>query len=231
MDWEYPGDTASGGKAADYQNFPLMLKAIRDAATAAGKTIYISIAISIDTGTLSAGYNLTALSQQVDFFNLMAYDIHGVWDSPKRIGSNTDLSYIKPSVQYMLQNGMAANKMVLGLAAYGHTYYLSNKTCVTPGCGFTGGGPGGCAGDVGDMAYFTIDQFVQAKNYTSLLFNPSTSSMEMVVNGNVWISYDNPYTLNLKAAYASSLCMRGVMWWAVDLLASPILLNTSQSAL
>jgi chitinase len=227
IDWEYPGDTTRGGQAADIQNFPLLVQAVRNAADAAGKQIVISLAITVGTSRLATGYDLAALAKYVDFFNLMAYDIHGDWDIPQVIGAHTDLSYIKQSVEYFLKNGVTPDKMVLGLAAYGHTYYLSDPTCITPGCGFTAGGPGGCAGATGDMPYFTIDQYVQSKNYNSLTFNPSTSSMEMVISGNVWISFDNPYTLGIKASYAASTCMRGTMWWAVDLLASPIVLGTS----
>lgn len=187
------------------------------------------MAITVSPTRLSTGYNLPALAPYVDFFNLMAYDIHGDWDIPQIIGAHTDLSYIKNSVQYFLHNGVPSNKIVLGLAAYGHTYYLSDPTCTAPGCGFTSGGPGGCAGATGDMPYFTIDQYVQSKNYDSLTFNPTTSSMEMVISGNVWISFDDPVTLGIKAAYAASMCMRGTMWWAVDLLTSPILLGSSAS--
>jgi hypothetical protein len=75
------------------------------------------------------------------------------------------------------------------------------------------------------MPYFTFDQYIESNSYNSLKFNPSTSSMEMVISGNVWISFDTPYTFEIKAAYAASTCMRGTMWWAVDLLASPIVLR------
>jgi chitinase len=211
----------------DVQNFPLLLKAIRDASVKAGKQIVITMAITTDIDTLHAGYNLAALSKQVDFFNLMAYDINGDWDVPAVIGANADLTYIKTSVQHMLQNGVAANQMVLGLAAYGHTFQLASPSCSKPGCGFTTGGPGGCAGATGDMPYFTIDEYVQSKNYKSLQFNPTTSSMEMIIDGNIWISFDNPYTFNIKASYAASLCLRGVMWWSVDQLVAPIELHTT----
>ncbi len=106
IDWESPGDSA------DYRNFPLLVKAIRDASTAAGKQILITVTNSVDIGTLSAGFNLAALSTQLDFFNIMAYDINGPWNEPPVIGSNTDLSYVKPTIQYMLQQGVPSNKMV-----------------------------------------------------------------------------------------------------------------------
>jgi hypothetical protein len=224
IDWESPGDSA------DYRNFPLLVKAIRDASTAAGKQILITVTNSVDIGTLSAGFNLAALSTQLDFFNIMAYDINGPWNEPPVIGSNTDLSYVKPTIQYMLQQGVPSNKMVLGLAAYGHNYYLANPNCNEPGCSFTAGSPGGCDGGIGDIPYFAIDQYVQSKNYNSLRFNPTSSSMEMVTAGDVWISFDNPTTFNIKASYAASMCMLGTMWWSVDQLASPIVLTALQSS-
>ncbi len=191
----------------------------------------ISIAITVDLSSLQSGYNLAALAAQVDFFNLMAYDMNGLWNNPPVTGANADLSVTKASVQYMFQNGVPSNKIVLGLAAYGHTFQLSDPSCNKPGCGFTSGGPGGCAGATGVMPYFTIDQFVRKNNYNSLLYNPMTSSMEMVTSRNVWISYDAPGTFNIKASYAAANCLRGVMWWSVDQLASPVLLGAFKTKL
>jgi hypothetical protein len=48
--------------------------------------------------------------------------------------------------------------------------------------------------------------------------NANTGSMELVLQGNIWISFDSLDTFQLKYTFASQSCFRGIMWWAVDLL-------------
>ncbi len=226
IDWEYPGD--SNGRPADLKNFPLLLKAIRDASIVARKKILITIAIPVDQDILKTGYNLNALSKQVDFFNVMAYDVNGIWNYPPVIGANTALPSIKSAIKYMLQKGVPSNKMVLGLAAYGNGFYLVDPNCNEPniGCEFiTPDGPPGCGGDNGSLPDFTINQYIQRNNFDALRFNPRTVSMELITGGNIWISFDNAKTFNMKASYAAATCLRGTMWWSVDQLVSPITLN------
>jgi chitinase len=199
--------------------------AVRDAFHAASEDFVISMATPVNTATLSSGYDLPSLASSLDFFNILAYDIHGIWDSPMLVGAHTDIQYIEDSVQYMLGAGVPSQQLVVGLAAYGRTYTLSNASCKTVGCGFSGAGPGGCAGEDGYMPFFTIDEFIQSGNYSSLQLNPTTGSMELVIEGNKWISFDNQETFQLKASMASKYCLGGYMWWAVDMLKDPIVLS------
>jgi hypothetical protein len=47
--------------------------------------------------------------------------------------------------------------------------------------------------------------------------------MELVTGGNrFFTSYDSPQTLGIKYRYAFHECLRGIMWWAVDLIKEPI---------
>jgi chitinase len=89
---------------------------------------------------------------------------------PQGDGANSDMPYIFHSVKYFLDAGVAPSKLVLGLAAYGRTYTLSNTSCATAGCSFSGGATGGCAGAVGIMPYFSVDEYVQSGTFNSLKF-------------------------------------------------------------
>jgi chitinase len=225
LDWEYPGDTTRGGSAADKANYGLFVQAIRDAFDAASEDLELSMAVPVAAWRLAEGYDLPALAQGLDFFNLMAYDIHGAWDNPKKVGANADMPFIFDSVKYFLDAGVPSNKLVLGLAAYGRTYFLDTPSCNVAGCGFSKPAMGGCAGQLGFMAYFTIDEYIKSGEYDSLAFNSGTGTMEMVVNDNVLISFDNPATMNIKATFAAKACFRGYMWWAVDMKKDPIVLT------
>ena len=37
-------------------------------------------------------------------------------------------------------------------------------------------------------------------------------------DGNFWIAYDDEVTFDLRRAWASMRCLRGVMIWAVDMI-------------
>lgn len=225
FDWEYPADTGRGGQPADKANYALLVQAVRTAFNNIPEDFEISMAVPISTSKLDVGYDLVSLSQNLDFLNLMAYDIHGSWDWPKEIGAHSDMSFIENTVDYMIQQGTPSEKIVLGLGAYGRIYTLSDSSCIDIGCPFSGAAYGGCAGADGFMPYFTIDEYVSSGNYNSKTLNPTTGSMELVVDGNKWISYDNKETFEIKATFASNTCLGGYMWWAVDMLASPMVLT------
>lgn len=227
LDWEYPGDPTRGGQEADKANFGLLVDAIRAAFDAAPVALELTMAVPIFQGKLTDGYDLPALAKGLDFFNLMAYDVHGEWDNPKVIGANTDLPAIFDAVRYFLDAGVASSKMALGLAAYGRSYILADPSCTTGGCAFSGPGSGGCTGTAGFMPYFAIDELFQSGNYNSIRYNPDSATMEMVVNGNELITFDNPDTLQIKHDFASKACFRGFMWWAVDMKSGAIPLGSN----
>jgi chitinase len=227
LDWEYPVDAARGGDASDKVNFVLLVEEIRAAFDAAPEDFVLSMAVPAADWRLVEGYDLSALAEGLDFFNVMTYDIHGVWDDPQIIGANTDMPSIFDSLRYFLDNGVQPSKLVLGLAAYGHTYTLADPSCATVGCPFSSAGQGGCAGAPGFMPYFSINKYVESGNYNSLEFNADTGSMELVVNTNELISFDNPATMQLKYDFAAKACFRGLMWWAVDMKEEAIALGPS----
>ena len=226
FDWEYPADPERGGQPADRHNYALLVQAVRDVFKTAQEDFQITMATPISKSKLNSGYDLPALAQSLDFFNMMAYDIHGTWDSPRVIGAHSDIRVIEDTVQYMLDAGVPSHQLVVGLGTYGRTYTLSDPNCISVGCGFSSGGPGGCAGSDGYMPFFTIDEYIQSGNYNSLQLNPTTGSMELVVDGSKWISFDNQETFGLKASLAADMCLGGYMWWAVDMLKEPMVISS-----
>jgi chitinase len=113
----------------------------------------------------------------------------------------------------------------LDLAAYGHTYVLSDPSCATAGCAINDGASSGCAGATGFMPYFTIDKFILNERYDSVSYNPKSGTMELVVNSNKLISFDSPVTMQMKFNFASKACLRGTMRWAVYMKIQAILLG------
>ena len=79
----------------------------------------------------------------------------------------------------------------------------------------------GCHGEIGNLPYFEIQELVESGFYDSLTINTKTGSVEMI-DGRSFTSYDSPETFNIKYRYSFDQCLRGIMWWAVDLITKPV---------
>ena len=97
----------------------------------------ITMAIPISIPRLTEGYNLQSLAQNLDWFNVMSYDIAGYWSN--EVGSHTDMRHIRSVISYILNQNVPSNSLVFGLAAYGRTFSLSDPSCMDIGCPFEGG--------------------------------------------------------------------------------------------
>ena len=138
IDWEYPGDETRGGNATtDKGNLVLLCDELRKYFDDSPEKFELSIAIPVSTTRFEVGYDLPNLAKSVHFFNVMAYDLHGVWDDPPIVGAHSDIGGINEAVDYMLTNSsIPASQIVLGLPAYGRSYTLANETCKGLGCPF-----------------------------------------------------------------------------------------------
>ena len=211
IDWEYP--VTRQGVAADYANYPLLCQALRTAFDDSGHSDWlITIATSINPDKLAQGYDMLGMVPHIDWFNMMSYDIYGAWDS--KAGANGDMEYIGNTFEYIFNLGVPREKLVFGMAAYGRSSTLSSTSCTTDGCPINGAGITGCPGEPGFLPYFEIiEKYVSTGNHDSLIFNPTSGSMELVTGGNRYFtSFDSPFTFEMKHKYAFDQCMRGIMW-------------------
>ena len=77
------------------------------------------------TAALPAKYRYSQISKKAlesfDFINIMAYDETGPW-TPDKPGQHSSFDYAKEAVSYWKNQGMAANKLVLGVPFYGYNF-------------------------------------------------------------------------------------------------------------
>jgi chitinase len=130
VDWEFPG-------AADKQNYTLLLSELRSNLDAQGavdnKRYLLSAALPPDPNRYSS-FDLSGVSQHVDWINLMAYDFYTAsspWthfsaplfaaisdhepDPKKRLSYNVDAA-----VRAYLSAGVSAAKIVVGVPFFGY---------------------------------------------------------------------------------------------------------------
>ncbi|KAE8349832.1 glycoside hydrolase superfamily [Aspergillus coremiiformis] len=225
LDWEYPGVADRGGRPTDKENLAKLLQEIRQAFQ---NQYTLSIAAPLPPVALE-NYDMKATSEAVDWINVMAYDLHGLWESDKRAWGHTNMTDISKGLNQLLQAGVAPSKMVLGLGFYGRSFKMANPGCTRPGCKFTGPGDGGpCTRSAGTLAYHEIKDLIAhgakpvfdqpgAAKYLSWGGNTTLTWGGNATNTTNWISYDDSQTLRMKMGLASTKGLRGVMSWAIDM--------------
>lgn len=219
IDWEYP---VSGGmpgnvkRAADKQNFTLLMKKLRERLDAQGakdgKSYLLSMA-GASSGFYRNNVELSKLQQYVDFVNVMSYDLHGTWDS--KTGFNAPLyrdpgsvfaseSSVDDSLQGYLKAGVPAGKLVMGVPFYGYKYDSAANTNKGLYQSFKGGT---------SVTYGHVVSNYLGKGYMRY-FHP-VSKVPYLYNGASFISYDDPESIGHKADYVMENGLAGAMVWSL----------------
>lgn len=76
LDWEFPGATDRGASPADKTNLITLLQKLRSALP--GKLL--SIAVAGPQYRIDGGYDVPNIAKNVDYINVMSYDLRGPWD-------------------------------------------------------------------------------------------------------------------------------------------------------
>ncbi|THV55841.1 hypothetical protein BGAL_0003g00830 [Botrytis galanthina] len=221
FDWEYPGAPDRGGKVEDTENYVLLLEAVREAFDNSDGSYGISFTAPSSYWYLQ-WFDLPGMILYADWINLMTYDLHGTWDSTDPIGSivqaHTNLTEIKDSVELLWRVNVPPEKVVLGLGFYGRSFQLSDTSCGSPGCAFSGAAEAGtCTKSAGTLAYFEIMDIID-KQAPEVTWD-KTDAVKYFQYGatkNQWVSYDDSDTFAQKVEWANGVGLGGVMIWSVD---------------
>ena len=163
-------------------------------------------------------FDIVKLEKIVDWFNVMTYDLHGTWDSTDKfigpiVNAHTNLTEIDQTMDLFWRNKIDPVKIVMGLGFYGRSFTLSDPSCTTAGCGFSGGGnPGPCSASAGTLMFAEIQDIIAGGAVVTL--DKAAAVKTVVWNSNQWVSYDDAETFKMKIDYANNLGLGGTMVWA-----------------
>jgi chitinase len=225
FDWEYPG---GGGlesnhvRPEDGANFVKLIQGVRDRLdlleASTGRTYEISVASPAGADKI-ANLDLAGMAENVDFFNLMAYDFHGGWESTTghqapmfdTVGGNYDIT---TAVDLYLAAGVDPSAIVLGNPAYTRAW-----------SGVQDGGDGGWNAASSGLAQGTFERGVY--DYKDLVdkINDPASGWKVYWDDDAQAAYafnqtegvfstlETPASLALKSQWAQSKGLGGVMLW------------------
>ncbi|OKL55264.1 hypothetical protein UA08_09465 [Talaromyces atroroseus] len=219
LDWEYPGADDRGGVPADTENFVTLCHEIR---AAFGTKYGLTVTLPTSYWYLQH-FDLPGIQDSVDWFNLMAYDLHGVWDAQSiyvgpYIAPHTNITEIDLALDLLWRAGVDSSKVVMGQGWYGRSFTLEDPNCNTPNgvCQFSGGGDAGpCSQASGILNYEEISDVITEYGVQPVW--DKTAAVKWISwADNQWVSYDDGDTFKQKRDFANSRCLGGLMVWAVD---------------
>ena len=234
FDWEYPGGGGLAGNSQspnDGANYAELLKVVRAKFDAlgqqTGRTYDISVASPAGYDKI-ANFNLAGLAPSVDFFNVMAYDFHGTWETStghqSAFTGDPNGYDIKSAVGLYLAAGVDPGKIVLGAPLYtrgwsgvadgGDGGYLEKASGAAPGT-FEAG-----VYDYKDLLAQLKDPASGWKLYwddkaqAAYLYNPAKG---------LFSSFETPTSIAQKSDWAEAMGLGGMMFWDItnDAVGSP----------
>ncbi|ERL88103.1 hypothetical protein D910_05492 [Dendroctonus ponderosae] len=221
FDWEYPSRRDSDDPE-DKPNFVLMLRELKTAFKPYG--YLLSAAVNSAKRNIDTSYDVPALSEILDFINVMAYDFHGAFDD--YVGHHTllysseiDALYnnsdwnIDDGVKYWISSGADPAKMNFGIATYARTFTLADPSNASLYANITEGGLAGpYTRSLGVLGYNEIcETYPNAEDIWD-----DVQKVPHLVIGDQWIGYDNEKSIGIKVDYALEKNLGGFMVWSFD---------------
>jgi len=219
IDWEYPVDEDRGGVEADFDALPKFLANVKSALRGTGGRDGLTITLPASYWYLQH-FDVKSLAKEVEFFNIMSYDLHGTWDIGNKwtgafLNAHSNLTEIELALDLLWRNDIDPDQVVLGLAFYGRAFTVTSASCTTPGCTYeSGANAGPCSNEVSILLNVEIKNIVEERGLTPKLYEQE--AVKFITWDNQWVGFDDEDTLKMKCDFARSQCLGGVMVWAVS---------------
>lgn len=213
IDWEYPENPS---QAADYVS---LLAACRSALDSYASTLPISPPPHFElTVACPAGpqkytiLDIPGMDRYLDFWNLMAYDFAGSWDSRAGHQANLFHAHNNPSatpfsavqaVDHYIAQGVRPDKIILGMPLYGRAFENTHGL----GQPYSGVGEGTWENGVFDYKKLPLqgaEEMVDYEAGASYCYHQGLRKL---------VSYDTVPMARQKAEYIKERRLGGGMWW------------------
>jgi chitinase len=224
LDWEYPtggGNVGNTERPEDAGNFPLLLEAVRAELDAQGEADGHHYLLTIAAGAGPDAYeplDWDRIHPLLDFINVMTYDMSGGWSeltgfaAPLYDSSPNPIEELSAdsTLQAFLELGVPANKIVMGMPFFGHSWTgvpEENNGLHQP---FE-------AADLTPYDYRSLSSGGYLDTMTRYWHEESQVPwLYTDANDGLMISYEDPASIKLKTSYALQNGLGGVMFWELS---------------
>ncbi|KAJ3073919.1 hypothetical protein HDU98_000306 [Podochytrium sp. JEL0797] len=213
------------GRTNDMAKFNSMVTKVRAALKALGKTAAGSdYLISM---AAPAGYDkmnkldIKTVCSQMDYINIMTYDIHGEWESSTNhqapLYDNTPANQLPLNggvpetsvdfaVNYWVNNGCPANQVVVGVPFYAHAWKAaagSTNGLFQPGTAST-------------VTKLNYKDMVADSSIATYWDATAQASYGYSTAQGTFYSFDTPQAISAKVGYGAQKGLGGFMVWPID---------------
>ncbi|KAK2742693.1 hypothetical protein FQN57_005148 [Myotisia sp. PD_48] len=219
VDWEYPVADDRSGREEDFENFPKFMNNLKRALQSTGGRDTLTLTLPASFWYLQH-FDIGKLQKAVDYFNIMSYDLHGVWDKGNKwtgefLNAHTNLTEIELALDLLWRNKIDPEKVVLGLGFYGRAFTVESTSCTRPGCRFVSASNAGrCSSEAGILLNSEIDYIIEKKSIRPSLYKKE--AVQVLSWDDQWVAYDDRETFQIKTDFARLHCLGGVMVWAIS---------------
>lgn len=203
IDWEYPTSSVAGitSNPADRNNLTLFCKELKEAMLNYRKDLLLTIAIAPS----NAFYDLKALTEYIDYFNVMTYDFAMDYNAIHLTNlSGNYASSAEKSINFV-KNYVPVEKIVIGGAFYGRMGTFASSTNTTIGA------PLSTSLAKGAISYTKIKENI-TKHHWKEQYDES-SGAAYIIEGTTFITYDSTKSIAAKAKYVLDNNLGGIMFW------------------
>jgi GH18 family chitinase len=237
LSWEFPKcwqSNCGAGPHSDQINFAKFIRELRIALNKQSRPLLLTAAVSANKEIIDSAYEITSLTFNLDFINLMAYDYytsntpfasHHSPLYPHPISK--DFNYIRLnanySTNYWMKKGIPSHKIILGIPFYGRSFKLVNPDINDIGAPINGSGNEGLlTREKGFLSYYEICTNIAnkgwAKRVDAYLYGGSQLlTGPYAYDNDQWVGYDDRHHITQKAKFIKELNLGGAMIWAIDL--------------
>uniref|UniRef100_T1P9P3 chitinase n=1 Tax=Musca domestica TaxID=7370 RepID=T1P9P3_MUSDO len=225
LDWEYPGQRHKL-ENQDRENFLLLLKELKEGLEPFG--YLLTAAVGSVKSSADISYDIPEMMKYLDFVNVMAYDLHGPWESvvginaplyagPQDTTDHSKQMNVDAIVKYWLSKGATREKFILGVPFYGRSFTLENPNDNKVGAPHIGRG---LAGQYSvEPGVIGFNEFCEKLQHEKSLWHLEWEPQQKVpyaYSDRNWIGYENEKSIALKAHYVAKEDLGGIMVWSIE---------------
>lgn len=227
LDWEYPGDPNKGGRHDDKENFVKLLEELKEAFEP--YKLLLTSSVPVAEVQVQQGYEISRLSQHLDWMNVKTYNMRGHWlgfadvHSPLFPRPFDQEAYkklnVRDGLQLLVDLGAPKHKLIVGVPFFGATYTLESQDNETANGlirkSSGGGKPGPYTKSSGVLAYYEICPHLKSGEWTRKF--DDTGKCPYVHYDDQWIGYEDEESISIKMDFIKENGYGGGMVWTIDM--------------